>query len=58
MYQDDPEGVLEFVNSQFKDYEILFAYDDVASPYYTILGGKKAWPPTVIVDQEGVITLV
>ena len=58
MYQDDPEGVLEFVNSQFKDYEILFAYDDVASPYYTILGGKKAWPTTVIVDQEGVITLV
>lgn len=58
MYQSKTEEVKEFLNNQFKDFTILFGYDDVNSPYYTALGGKKAWPTTVIVDKEGVISLV
>ena len=58
MYENDKIGVKDYIDSQFADFTILFGYDDASSPYYTILGGKEAWPMTVIVDQYGFITLV
>lgn len=58
MYEADPDNVKNYIDNQFSDYTILFGYDDASSPYYTILGGKEAWPMTVIVDQYGFITFV
>lgn len=58
MYENDKIGVKDYIDSQFADFTILFGYDDASSPYYTMLGGKEAWPMTVIVDQYGFITLV
>ncbi len=58
MYQANPTNVQNFINNQFKDFSILFGYDQVGSSYYSALGGKDAWPVTVIVDQEGVISMV
>ena len=55
LYEGNPTGVKEFVDNQFKDYSILFGYDTVKNDYYTMLGGKSAWPTTIIVDQEGII---
>jgi thiol-disulfide isomerase/thioredoxin len=58
MYEKDKKGVKDYIDSQFSDFTILFGYDDAASPYYTMLGGKEAWPMTVIVDQYGFITFI
>ena len=55
MYEDDPEEVVNYINTKFKDYSILFGYDDVDNPYYDMLGGLDAWPMSIIVDQNGVI---
>ena len=55
MYQDAPQDVIDFVNSQFKDFEITFAYDDAKTPYSNILASGTYWPTTIIVDQEGII---
>ena len=57
-YQKDPEKVKNFIQNQFNGFTILFGYDDVESPYYTAVGGKQAWPTTVIVDKEGIVSLV
>lgn len=57
-YKKDPEGVKNFVDTQFEGFSIMFGYDDPNDPYYTKLGGLQAWPVTVIVDQEGVIVKV
>ena len=56
LYASDPENVKAFVNNQFSEYSILFGYDTVENDYYTMLGGKRAWPTTIIVDEEGIIT--
>ncbi len=58
LYEGNPTGVKEFVDNQFKDYSILFGYDTVKNDYYTMLGGKSAWPTTIIVDQDGIISFV
>ena len=58
MYENDKNGVKDYIDSQFSDFTILFGYDDASSPYYTMLGGKEAWPMTVIVDQYGFITFI
>ena len=57
-YQNDPEDVENFIKTQFEGFSIMFGYDNPQSSYYTLLGGKKAWPVTVIVDQDGVISNV
>ena len=57
-YQNDPEDVENFIKTQFEGFSIMFGYDSPQSSYYTLLGGKKAWPVTVIVDQDGVISNV
>lgn len=57
-YKNNPDNVKKFIENQFEGFSILFGYDDPNDSYYTLLGGLKAWPVTVIVDQEGVITKV
>ena len=57
-YQNNSNGVKAFVESQFEGFSIMFGYDDPNNSYYTLLGGLKAWPVTVIVDQDGVISKV
>ncbi len=52
------ESVDKYIQRNWSNYGITFAYDDVNSPYYDKLGGKEAWPMTVIVDQNGIVTLV
>jgi len=54
----DEEKTIDFINNQFSDFEILFGYDDEKETYYSMLGGKSAWPTTVIVDKEGRISFV
>ena len=58
IYNSNPQAVKDFINSQFEGFSILFGYDDLNSQYYSILGGKQAWPMTIIVDQEGVVSFV
>ena len=58
MYKNNPDGVKEFIETQFAGFTIMFGYDDSTNPYYGLLGGKKAWPLTVIVDSDGVISKV
>ena len=45
-----------FIDNQFNGFSILFGYDTIENNYYEMLGGKKAWPTTVIVDQEGIVS--
>lgn len=56
LYESDPDGVKEFINTQFKDFTIIFGYDDVLAPYYEILGGTGAYPMTLIIDQDGMVS--
>ena len=58
IYNSNPDAVKEFIETQFEGFEILFGYDDLESQYYSMLGGKQAWPMTIIVDQEGVVSFV
>lgn len=57
-YMNNPEGVKKFIDTQFEGFSIMFGYDDPNDSYYTKLGGLKAWPVTVIVDQEGIVVNV
>ena len=57
-YQNNPDNVRNFVETQFEGFSIMFGYDDPNNPYYTLLGGLKAWPVTVIVDSDGIISKV
>ena len=59
-YKNNPEEVEKFINTQFEGFSIKFGYDDVSDQYYKkILGTRsQAWPMTVIVNSEGVITNV
>ena len=55
-YAEDPTFVKNFIDNQFNGFSILFGYDTVENNYYKMLGGKKAWPTTIIVDQEGIVS--
>lgn len=57
-YQNNPNNVENFIKTQFEGFSIMFGYDDQIDSYYTLLGGLKAWPVTVIVDADGVISKV
>lgn len=48
----------QFINSNFSDYVILFAQDTQSFKIYERLGGKMAWPMTVILDKQGTIRSV
>ena len=55
LYEEDPEGVKEFIDNQFGDYDILFGYDSLDDCYYEALGGMGTFPATMIVDQDGFV---
>ena len=61
-YSSNPSYVQRFVETRFKNYSFLVGYDDtsssIASVYYSELGGSSTWPMTVIIDQNGIISLV
>ena len=58
MYADDPEGITQQINQICANYSFTLGYDSVDNQYYKALGGKSAFPMTVIVNQEGIITVV
>lgn len=58
MYDNNPNDVISFINNQFANFSILFGYDDVDNPYYEMLGGKGAWPLSIIVNKEGIVSFV
>ena len=49
-----------YINSNFSDSEIIFAYDVPLSSntdmYYNLLGGSGAYPKTMILNERGIIT--
>ena len=62
-YENNPEGVKQFIETQFEGFTIKFGYDEsldktYTDTYYQKLGGTGAYPMTVIVNEEGVITKV
>ncbi len=48
---------IDFVNSNWSDYKISFAYD-TDNAYYELLGGMGAYPQTLVLDERGVIVAV
>lgn len=54
-YAKDPEKVKKFVETEFKDYSIIFGYDDINDSYFDQFINTPAFPATIIVDQDGVI---
>ena len=58
IYNTNPQAVKDFIDSQFEGFTIKFGYDDLESQYYAMLGGKQAWPRTIIVDQDGFVSFV
>lgn len=50
------ERATNFVNKNFASYSISFGFDDAEASYYEMFGGEGAYPHTVVVDQDGVIT--
>ena len=58
IYNTNPQAVKDFIDSQFEGFTIKFGYDDLESQYYAMLGGKQAWPMTIIVDQDGFVSFV
>ena len=57
IYADDPEGITKQIFKICADYSFTLGYDSVDNQYFKALGGKSAFPMTVIVDQDGIITL-
>ncbi len=55
LYASDPQGVKDYIDKQFNDFEILFGYDSDSASYYDALGGKDTFPYTIIIDDEGII---
>ena len=59
----DDMGMSSFIGKNYGNSEIIFAQDtpiegeNYKDTYYTLLGGKSAYPYTVILDAEGKITL-
>ena len=45
-----------YVETNFPDSKIVFAYDTVSDDYHALIGGTIYYPRTVILDERGVIT--
>ena len=45
-----------YVNTNFPNSKIVFAYDTSADEYHSLVGGTVYYPRTVILDKNGVIT--
>ena len=50
----------DYVAQNFPDYAVDFAYDygPMQNDYYTLLGGRGAYPYTLVLDERGVIQQV
>ena len=46
----------EYINTNFADSKIVFAYDNAQEAYYYALGGTGSFPRTLVLDKNGVIT--
>ena len=55
-FKNNPDNVKNFINTNFEGFSIKFGYDDPNDSYYKKLGGLQAWPFTIIINGEGVIT--
>lgn len=53
--EDDKQS---FLDNTFPDYALTFAQDTEEFKVYNKLGGKNAYPMTVVLDQDGVIRYV
>ena len=51
---DDPDEAIEFVNKNWSDFNILFAYD-TNNAYYEKLGGTGTYPRTLVLDGNNVV---
>ena len=52
----------EYIEEKYMDSEIIFLYDEPdghnEDKYYALLGGTDTYPRTLILDKEGIVTLV
>lgn len=44
-----------YINQNFADSKIVFAYDNAREEYYYSLGGTGSYPRTLVLDKDGVI---
>ena len=49
---------ISYVNEHFSDSKILFGVEAQGNPFYVLYGGDNYYPFTVIIDADGIITLV
>ena len=49
-------AVPNYVNANFSDSKIVFAYDTPNEAYHSLIGGTVYYPRTVVLDKNGVIT--
>jgi len=52
------ETAPEYIENHYKDSDITFACDLENEGYYSLLGGRGAYPYTVITDENGIIVKV
>ena len=50
------ENAEVYVNTNFPDSKIVFAYDTANDDYWSAIGGVRYYPRTVVLDKNGVIT--
>lgn len=55
---DSERDKQDFINKNFADYVISFAQDTENFKIFEHLGGKNAYPMTVILDQNGIIRFI
>ncbi len=55
---DGREEAPDFIGEHYPDSSIIFAWDsaETYSEYYYLLGGKDAYPYTLVLDENGVVT--
>lgn len=54
---DKPSGSApEYVDTYYKDSDMLFGKDNASEEYFFAFGGGDAYPITVIIDENGIIT--
>ena len=58
--EDPTDPAADYIAANFPDFAVQFAYDYGAAQndYYTLLGGRGAYPYTLILDEQGVIQQV
>lgn len=57
-YDEYGKDVPAFIEENFSDLPAIFCRDGTGDLYYQLLGGGQAWPGTVILDENGIISAV